>query len=409
MKERVEERLKPIDIDFVGVVSRYMREATLYTEFAPELRILAGVINDPRWAAKVGEKNSEFAKTYMELLERLGGQAFDDKKNMAKSVLGWVRQNISAGTLAWNVTSAVIQLASAPNSVSLVGPRLFRDMMELSVNKGTRKWVLDNFPELRSRMGGDPTVMDRLSPPKQFLGTDGRLTRDGWNWLKALDTWTASATALSAYKNALETAGETFSMAGRANVDAVIEAQRIVRKAQAGTLFKDVPLVFTGDVGFGREVNRTLLQFQSFPIQAMWNRLRYDVIKYGKQNPGQAASTVAGILMSSLMEEQIRSGYRGMVRGALGKPPEERDFDMGQYLQRTAGNAVPFGNSMFMLNQTAGRFGDTPPLAAVGKSVAQALPGGPEGGGVTGMLALAKLLGMPVQEIERFYRESRKP
>lgn len=335
------------------VFLQHMGDAVYLDHMARDLDTLWAVARSSKYRDLVGDKGQELVMGWLDTMARNGGIQGHRFK-----FLDTLRVNVGVGQLFFKLSTGMIQFSALANATSEIGHYAFEGAYDLSrslLNRigktGGDDWaqfVLDNMPELAARYGGDPTYRELIN---------SRWSKDVVNagslFLRATDSFAANATAIGAYKKYMREAGLPIDLL-RPNRDVIERAQLVVRRTQATGLSKDVPQAFsrgtlTGNVSF----DRTLLQFQNFPITAWWSRLRHDAVRAGinERSLKQFSAPLFGVLITVSAEHGLRKASSALVResaeflsgGEIKAAPFEEDTAWGWGLE--VAKNVPFVSS----------------------------------------------------------------
>src|SRR3990167_2074524 len=207
------------------------------------------------------------------------------------------------------------------DGATLIDGWAFKGMRDVVLRSDVRKFVLDNMPEIRDRIGDD-RAFSELSE-SAFVA---KIQQAGYAPLKMLDGITASSVGWGAYLQKLKELGVELDFT-KPNAEALDYAQKIVRRTQASALFKDAPLAISkGKLTGNRSFDRALLQFQNFML-GRWSLIRHDAYRAGikHKDPKKAFNVFFWLAIAVLTEEGLRRASKELIGFVTGKEPKHYD------------------------------------------------------------------------------------
>ncbi len=301
-----------VDLNALDVYLKHVDDAAYLVNVGPEAKYLGELAKADQYQAAAGNVGQRIVREWVDTIARKGG-GFGDQQIR---VLDFLRRNVGLAALGLRVSSAAVQPTAILQGGALIGPRVFQGMADLGRSRAWRQFVLDSFPELRERAGDDIA----------FLDFNGESARDKAGrmmmWpLQKLDILAARSVAAGAYRKYLADHDIPLDLE-QPNKDAVAYAQRVVRRTQSTSSFKDAPQALTrGRLTGNRSLDRALLQFQSF-ILNNWSLLTHEGVRAGAAK-GKVAQG-ANVALWSLMAVMAATGIRGAVRDLFGD--DDRDY-----------------------------------------------------------------------------------
>jgi len=331
-KERVGTGKQKINVDAMDVFTRHMNDVAYLLNVGKETKYLGELANSPAYTEMVGDEGQKIVREWIDTIARKGG-GFGDQ---AIRILDAMRKNVGVATLGLRVTSILIQPTAVLQGGALIGTHVFNGMASLT-NPKWRRFVLDNMPELRERIGDDMAFME-------FQGKGPRDTAaQVLMWpLQKLDALAASSVAIGAYQKYMKDNGLTVDVENP-NRDAIEYAQRIVRRTQSTSAFKDAPQALTrGKLTGNRSFDRAVLQFQSF-ILNQWSLLRHEGMRagVGEGNIKQSANVALWTALALFANVAVR---RGIKSALYGEDDDENGFF--QDLAKEFLSNVPFVSNL---------------------------------------------------------------
>jgi len=250
-----------IKLDALEVFRKYMDRAVYMVnmgQMIEDARVMAG---KERFKTIVGEFGQEVMNDWIKLMARNG--AVDSKR--IKS-LDWLRNNTGIAILGYKLSTIIIQPTALIDSMALIGHKAaFQGAYDVATNPEWRKFIRENFPEIRDRMGGDLTMRDIMNNKSDFPVL--QKAKEGAMWgIQTVDGITAAAGAAGAYRKFVEEKGGTVDFANP-DVDAILDAQEVVSRSQGSGLAKDAPGAVAQARFFGNiSVDKAFFQFQTFAL-----------------------------------------------------------------------------------------------------------------------------------------------
>lgn len=242
------------------------------------------------------------------------------------------------------LSSALVQATSLMDGAALIGTHAFSGFKNIITDSEWRSFVVDNMPELRSRIGDDPAFSDFKKD--SFLK---RVNDIAYAPLKTLDKFAACGVAAGAYAKYCEDNDIAIDLSNP-NPDAIEYAQKMMRRTQSSSQFKDMPLAISkGKLSGNISVDKIILQFQSFMLNR-WSLVRHDLWRAGIRgtNKKQAINIATWLIAANFAELGIRKMTKEMIAQLTGQElpeeDEEKDFtkNLGQVLQN-----IPFIGSLY--------------------------------------------------------------
>lgn len=317
---------------------RHTDDVAYMLTMGKDIKMWSEIINSPEVAEKMGSVSSLMWKQYMDLMARKGGT--DGAKRIA--ILDTIRKNLGASVLTYKLSSALVQLTSLADGASVLGgDYMFSGTKDIVTSRAWRDFVMDNFPEVRAAVGDDVAYRELGD---SWLGKGAEI---GFLPLKKLDAFVRSSTAAGAYKKLVEEAGGIVDLANP-NKNFIQEAQKMVRKSQGSSFYKDQPLAITAGAFTGnKSLDKTIFQFQSFMLNR-WNNIKDQIWTEGlaKGNMKQAIGGAFWLFgVAGAMEMGLRKAGNTVVDAITGDE-DERDNDILVDAAWNAFSTVPIMGSV---------------------------------------------------------------
>lgn len=315
VKKREGAGKQKIDINAMRVFLKHTDNTAYFLNFARDTKMIGEIVRSPEYRDVAGDLGQLLMLEYVDLMSRQGGAAGANQI----ATLDWLRKNIGVGILGFKLSTVAIQWTSIIDGMGFVGPQYtVIGMNEFLLNKEMRDFVL-TFPELRERVGGE-TVIAELKDGNWFE----KLQEKGFVPLQMMDMVSAGSIVTGAYMQKVHAKGKTVDYT---NIDkeALEYAQLALRRTQASSSFKDVPLaVSRGSLTGNRSLDRVIFQFQNF-VLFRWSRIRHDAIRVGiaQKDPKAAAGVLFWIMLASFAAAGTRMGVQNLMAMLAGDEPDE--------------------------------------------------------------------------------------
>lgn len=359
-KERTGAGNQKIKIDAMEIFTKHMDNAAYLIHMGRDNKMLFEIANSPEFGEVAGDLGQRYTLEWLDLMARKGGKGADEQIAM----LDALRRNVGAAYLGLKLSTVVIQPTALLDGASEIGTWAFRGARIVSTDRNVRKYIMEQFPEIRARVGDDAAFTD--------LGENETLNRIrdlGYWGIKKVDGWAASSTGWGAYLENLhklgisvriEKVGDddvvaiftkkgedlTGDAASEAHRQSVAYAEKIVRNTQASSQFKDAPLAISrGSFSGNRSFDRAFFQFQTFVIRR-WYRIRHDLYNGGikQKNPRKIFNTFMYLSLAVLAEEGLRRAATELTDTITGNDSSQDPNRDGytESVARSALSTVPF-------------------------------------------------------------------
>jgi len=311
-KQRKKGAKTPIQINAFDIFRKHMDDVCYLLAMQEKVKFYSEIFNSEEYREAAGPEVAIRMLTYMDLLAKKGGTDFNDKV----PAVDWIRTNITHGMLGFKISSMAIQVTALGDASALIGGRyVLKGLNDVVTSSKVRKWLIDNSPELKNRIGDDIAFIE-LSDTEWLK----KCQKMGLLPMQLLDRFAASAALLGAYNKELDKKGKKFDFE-RVDEDAMVTANKMMRLTQSTGNWKDQAVIFNrGHVG-GRRVfignkslNKAVFHFQSFML-TRFGTASYDLPR------AKTDAMVWGYIMlagTAMAETGIRTGVRAAILGALG-------------------------------------------------------------------------------------------
>ena len=400
-KSRVGAGQQAVKFDAMRAFHKHMQDVNYYIHVGPTVKYLQEIANRDEYGQSVGKIGQRIVREYLDTMARQGGMN-------GSHILRWVdtiRNNVGVGTLGFRLSSILIQPSSLLDGFGMIGGRWgFKG----ALNVTQKKWhdfMKANMTEIRDRIGDDWAFGE--------AELKSRIARYGFMPLQWLDERTAGAIASGAYEKNLHERGLTVDF-DHPDKEALVYAQKMVRRTQASAGYKDQPLAITRGalMGGSRTLARAVYQFQTFSLNKfslMAHDGLYSAIK--NKEPMTGLAILAWTSMAFAVEESIRMGLR-MAPGGAGDDgdPEEILKNVGMdYLQ-----IIPWlGSAVSALQYSSFPAPMVEAIASTAKGVKSMLTSKTEAarqrGAVRAAMGAGTMLGVPgTSQVSQWARNSIK-
>ena len=286
-----------IKLNAYEVFSQHVDNATYFIEMAQDIKELSDLASDKRFEDKVGNLNTELISDWLDLLA---------KKGMASdriTQLDALRKKTGLAVLGFKISSALLQSSALIEGSTLVGADYVgRGFKNVATSSEWRKFLFDNLPEVRDRVGDDP----------HYLTLQGdtvlsKINEAGFYALKKIDLFAASAVAAGAYEKSVKRRGGVIDF-NNPDPIAIEEAQLYMRRTQSSAFAKDQALLTsTGQLTGNSSLDKLIFQFQSFMFNR-WSIISHDMVRGGlvKGKTLKAANIATMLILANLFEYGLR-------------------------------------------------------------------------------------------------------
>jgi len=327
-KERVGAGNQIIEIDAHKTFLRHTDNVAYMLTNGKDIKMISEIFNDPRVKDAMGDVANLAWREYMDLSARMGGIDQARKNELAD----FFRKNLGRAVMPFKIGVSLIQLSSFADTAAVIGAKYTASgANNIALSKEWRKFIWDNFPEIRNTVGDDPSFIE-LSE-----GWLGELSRYGFMPLKALDGLVRMSNAAGAYEMLMDKAGLEIDFS-KPNKEIVQEAQKLTTEAQSSSFWWNQPLSLTrGRITGNRSLDRLILQFQSFILGRFENfekRFWREGIKKGDYTRAATAFFWL-VIVSSMLGVGLRRISKRIINFATGNKNEEDKFWKDMVLDTT--------------------------------------------------------------------------
>lgn len=328
-----------IKIDAMKIFMQHVDNASYLVEMARDIKELAELAGKQEFQDIVGDMAQEFTIDWLDLLARKGRDP-----NSIKTI-DVLRRNTGLAVLAYRISSMAVQTTALLDGAALIGSSYVSRGTTAMASSEWRKFVYENMPEVRDRIGDDPFW--------ETMGGTGvwkKTQEAGMYGIKKIDHFCAASVAAGAYIRAVESRGGTVDLS-KPDADAIQEAQLYMRRTQSSAFAKDNPLLLSkGKLTGSSSWDKLIFQFQSFLLNR-WSIISHDLFRTSGIKPTQQSLSIAAcLILANVLEYGIRVGSKEALEGlwsAMGmgvEPPEEED-DLTEIVVKQAVSNVPFVSS----------------------------------------------------------------
>lgn len=330
----------PIKVNAAAIFGSYIDNAAYLITVGKETKYLGELAKTPEYMEAVGDIGQHVVRQWVDIVARKGLDRGDPVP-----LLDALRNYTGLVALGLKLSSTLIQVTSLMDGAALIGGKAFSGFSRVIVDGKWRKFVMDNMPEIRDRVGDDPAFANFATD--SFFKKLGNLA---YASLKTVDKLTATGVAAGAYIKFMDDRGIPVDLANP-NPDAIAYAQMIAERTQSSSQFKDLPLAFSQGLLTGnRSLDKTLLQFQSFML-TRWALIRHDFWRAGimKKDASEATGIALWLVAANMAEYGIRMITKETIGALVGvEPPPDDDEDLALYQKvGQALQTVPFVGNMW--------------------------------------------------------------
>ncbi len=329
-----------IQLNAYRIAMRHLDNVAYLLSMTHDNRVLFEIANSPKFKESAGEMGTAFTIDWLDTIARKGGAEGQKRIDW----LDVLRRNIGVSTLGFKDTTILIQFSSILDAGSYIGNYAFKGIADIQ-DPAWAAFVMA-MPEIKHREGDDPAFHE-VDPDKvmPMFAWYADFQKKGMLPIQKVDMLSAMAVAAGAYQKYMIEHGLTIDLS-KPNPQAMEYAQRIVRRSQGSSFFKDAPQAgVRGKITGNRSVDKALLQFQNFMIAVRWNTIRNEVWRNGIKagNYKDALGKAYWLMLSSLYGIGMMYGLsklKDLLTGA------DTKFDAGKKLISEAFNQIPLIGSL---------------------------------------------------------------
>jgi hypothetical protein len=322
-----------VKINALDVYMQHIDKAAYAINMSESLKLLNIVNRSDQMRKLIGDKGQEYLNDWIKTLAKNGVRG-------DTSWLDALRRNISAAQFGYKIFTTILQSTAILDGASKIGIHAFRGMTDIAISRKARKFVLDNFVEIKNRIGGDAEFLE-MGSTTSFE----KFKNAGFYALKKVDGMTAASIAFGSYRRYLSENNIPLDF-NNPNKEAIIYAEKMVRLTQASAQAKDLPLALmskqlTGSVS----LNRALFQFQTF-LLTRWQIIRHELGRYGIQQGdiGKGMNVLFWLMMANFAEYGLRV-ISNQTLNVLFDKDEEEEENIGLNMAMTMLGNVPYVSS----------------------------------------------------------------
>lgn len=335
-----------IKLNAMDIYLRHIDNVSYLVNMSRDNKMLFEVINSKEYGKVAGDLGQRMALEWIDTISRKGGLAGEQRI----AILDILRRNFGLAQLGLNATSALIQPTALLDGAAVIGGHAFDGAYKVITDREVRKFVLDNMPEVKNRIGDDPAFLD--FGENKFMS---KMSEIGFAPLKFFDGITAMGVAHGAYLKKMRELDLPVDLE-KPSKEALSYAQEVVRQTQSSSLFKDAPpAIARGKLTGNRSFDKALLQFQSFML-TRWNIIRNYVWRanvmggrseFNKSRDFKKAFLAVGMLTLALIAEiQARRSIRSAQDSLTGKMPDKKASTFSDDFLQNIVTTVPFVSQM---------------------------------------------------------------
>ncbi len=327
-----------VQVDIDKIFLRHIDDTAYMLELGRDIKMFSEIMVEPAMVEKLGDVGNLAWREWLDLMARKGG--VDGAKQI--KLLDFLRKNVSASVLSFKLSSALVQVTAFADAAATIGPKwTLSGATNVVSSKKWREFIMQNFPEVRTAVGDDPVFMEMND------NVLTKFTNKGLMPLKFLDKMARVSTAIGAYQKVAQEMGVEVDLENP-NKEVVQKAQKLVRKSQGSSLFKDQPLGITkGFLTGNRSLDKTLLTFQSFMLNR-WDNIKDLVWREGFAK-GNIRKGVAGMMwlfiVAGVLEEVMRGAGEKLYGLIFGNESEEKE-PMWRRVAENSFSTIPFVGSL---------------------------------------------------------------
>lgn len=355
----------PVQLNFLEVFKQYTSNAAYLITMGERLEYLNTLASTTEYKNAVGSFNQTEMKGWLDLMARRGGQA-----GVRSGALDTIRKNVGVAILGFKLSTIMIQPTALFDGAGKIGHYAFKGAMNVLIDPNWRAFMRNNFEEIKNRMAGDISYKEVLEDTASGKTIKKVAVKSFWG-IRTVDGIVAAGVAAGAYEKFVIEKGGIVDFKNP-DIEAILDAERIVRLTQGSGLFKDSPSATTrGRFSGNRAVDKMLFQFQTFLLtrfSLVSNDMVINGFRIGRTEEGLRIATF--VAMALIAEVGLRRLAEEMIAGITGDDPEE-DFteEFWEKLGIETIRTVPFGSQIVSLTN----YGSAPvPVISIIDNVSEA-------------------------------------
>lgn len=321
-----------IKLDAFDVFFKHMDNAAYLIKIGGIIKELGAVASDAEYGQAVGDIGQEMVAEWINLLARKGSLPG------RIGFLDALRRNVGFAVLGFKLSSIFVQPTALADGSALVGGNYVGAGILKVADPEWRKFLWNNFPEIRERTGDDQAYLDMGGN-----GIVGDVRQAGFWALKQVDSLSASAVAIGAYTKAVEENGGMVDL-NNPDPEAIQEAQLLMRRTQSSAFAKDTPALLTQGALTGNvSLDKLIFQFQSFMLNR-WSLIKHDMWALGVKNGDtkQSLNVATWLLLATAAEIGIRRLSKELIAALIGDDLKPWEDTINKEAATTALSTVPF-------------------------------------------------------------------
>lgn len=317
----------PIKTNALNVFLNYVDSATYLIHMAKPTNDLMAIAAHPGYKEAVGEFGQKAVLDWLALIIRKGGAG-----KTRISVLDTIRKNASVALLGYKLSTILIQPTALLDGAAIIGGYAFKGLHHITLDPDAAAWkkfIKDNFVELRIRTADDPAYaafLDDILDESIF----GKLKKHAFTGVRALDGITATAIAAGAYEKIVTEKGGKVDFANP-DQEAIIEAELVVSRSQASGQSIDLPAaVSQGGLTGNVSIDKAITQFQVF-LFGRASMFTQTIGKNGFRDTPELRNITTFVILALIAEVFIRRGAEEIVTKFDG---DDDDLRNNSFLKR---------------------------------------------------------------------------
>ena len=338
IKNRIGTGDQKILINLDDIYLRHMNDALYMIHMGEDIKMDAEILRSPEAVEKMGNFGQLIWSEWIDLMARGG-------KSQANTIplIDFLRGNATGAILAYRLSSALLQTTAIVNGMSEIGAQYgINGSSKIAFSREWRQFIKDNFPEIMATIGDDPAFIDLGE------GWFSKVTKAGITPLVKLDMAARSSVAIGAYIRELDRQGIEVDLS-KPNKEAIIVAQKIVRKTQGSSLVKDQPAGITSGALTSRgislasgkptlignkSIDKMITALQSF-VFSNWDNIESTIWRQGIKK-GDYKKASSGILWLLIIAPLAEMGIRDASKWIIGllTGTDEEDKEEKEILER---------------------------------------------------------------------------
>lgn len=324
-----------IEFNAIKNFKHYIENSYSLLYRSKNIKMLFEIANSPVFREKVGDIAATEIVKWLDMNAKNG--AVSGKQKI--KILDISSKNTGIFILGFRAITPLLQLTTIFDSQMYIGQYAYDGFFNYIFRPELRKFLYDNFPEIRERVGDEYTAFMEMSGNTLY----DKLQRLSMEGIKAGDELMMGSSLIGAYFKKLNDLNIKFDI-NNINKEAFDYARLVTQNSQVSTFTKDLPPFLSGAEG-NKSFNRAIAKFLTFVSGRFYNA-KYFIWDAGiKRNDyKKAAVGLLCVMLWVAAETGLRRGQELVFKKlGIGKnEEEEKEYNFIKEFLINAAQSVPF-------------------------------------------------------------------